>query len=79
MNAVLPSGVSLSGLSYERHGAVVLQGEALSLADALATVTALEKSALFQKVELRNSDATTINGKDLAQFQIVCEPMAGGK
>lgn len=79
LNAVLPSGVSLSGLSYERHGAVVLQGEALSLADALATVTALEKSALFQKVELRNSDATTINGKDLAQFQIVCEPMAGGK
>ncbi|MBK8574578.1 MAG: PilN domain-containing protein [Elusimicrobia bacterium] len=79
LKAVLPSGVSLNGFSYERHGRVVLQGESTSLAEALATVGAVEKTALFQKVELRNSDAVTINGKEMAQFQIVCEPKGGNK
>lgn len=71
----LPSGVSLRGLSYERRGNVVLQGESLSLAKTLATVTALEKVGHFQKVELRNSDALVKNGKEIAQFQIVCHPV----
>lgn len=79
LKAVLPSGVSLNGFSYERHGPVVLQGESTSLSEALATVGAVEKTALFQKVELRNSDAVTINGKEMAQFQIVCEPKGGEK
>jgi Tfp pilus assembly protein PilN len=78
LKAALPSGVSLNGFSYERRGAVVLRGESNSLAEVLATVSALEKTALFNKVELRNSDVAMINGKEMAQFQIVCDP-AGGR
>jgi hypothetical protein len=74
LKGALPSGVSLNGFSYERRGSVVLRGESGSLAEVLATVSALEKTALFRKVELRSSGAVTINGKEMAQFQIVCDP-----
>jgi hypothetical protein len=79
LKAALPSGVSLNGFSYERRGVVVLRGESGSLAEVLATVSALEKTKLFEKVELRNSGAVTINGKEMAQFQIVCDPTGGRK
>jgi cell division protein FtsB len=79
LKAALPTGVSLNGFSYERRGSVVLRGETETLAEVLATVSALEKTALFKKVELRNSGAVTIHGKEMAQFQIVCDPVGDGQ
>lgn len=79
LKAALPTGVSLNGFSYEQRGSVVLRGETETLAEVLATVSALEKTALFKKVELRNSGAVTIHGKEMAQFQIVCDHAGVGQ
>ncbi len=70
LNKVLPPRVFLTGLNFERGISAELQGEATTLAEAVASVNALEKSGLFHKVKLISSNARPVNGRDLVEFRV---------
>lgn len=77
LEGALPPRTSLGHLVFERDRRLRLDGEARGLTDALSVVSALEKTAVFHRVELRGTDAAPVRGGDRVDFQIECALRAG--
>jgi hypothetical protein len=65
---LLPGGVSVRAIEFERERSLLIQGTCLSLSDALRSVEILQKSPLFSAVELRSSDAQRVRDRDIVNF-----------
>ncbi len=76
---IVPSGISLQALDFERGRSVLIQGTCLSLADALRLVETLQRSPIFSSVELRSSEAQRVQNQDVVGFtlsgRLVSEPL----
>ena len=59
-------------MEYERGRSLSLHGAGFALADAVNLVNALQKAGLFQSVELLSSNARSLQGRDVVEFQIEC-------
>jgi len=72
----VPPGVSLSQLSYEQEKVLSLRGTTDRLSVVFDVQAALEKSELFEKVEIKFASMKKRKGAEVAEFQIDC-PLKG--
>jgi Tfp pilus assembly PilM family ATPase len=74
LHRIMPAQVSLASLIYEEDNQVILRGETQEMNSVLMLVAALEKSAVFQDLNVRLRYATkknTLSG-EIVDFEIVC-------
>jgi Tfp pilus assembly PilM family ATPase/Tfp pilus assembly protein PilN len=70
--ALTPSGISLSKVTYRDAKEVILKGYANDMANVSAFVSALEKSAYFQNVKLKQLSERKSRQGQTSDFEIVC-------
>jgi len=73
LEKTLPDRVSINSLIFEKGETLRIRGEASSLKEALGVVERLKTSRVFGKVELKGTDRSVSNGREVGQFNVVAE------
>jgi Tfp pilus assembly protein PilN len=69
---VVPSQVALTLMILDTKGTVLLKGQAPSMSEVFALVSALEESSLFHNVQVRYANKRQTQEREIADFEVQC-------
>ena len=69
---LMPTDMSLSGLSYDGGKIISYKGSSKDMSNAFSFVKKLEKSEYFDSVEIKYATKKKVKGKEITDFNIQC-------
>jgi len=72
-HALIPSGISISGLNYDGKNNLFYRGNSKDTQAIFSFVKKLERSQYFNKVEVKHATKKKVKGEELTDFNIKCQ------
>lgn len=69
---LIPADISLTGMSYDGKKAITYKGISKDTSNVFSFVKKLEKSELFNSVEIKHTTKKRVKGKEITDFNIQC-------
>ena len=73
LHNVIPEGVLLNYLSFDKEGTIILQGTTSQMSDVFNFVGRLEKSKKFKNIETNYVSKRRLKDRETVDFQITCK------